>query len=373
MKIHLIPVLLVIMLFLGANGYVIYRLWQMMPATIIGRSLLVLAGITVSIAPFLAMIFGDRFPMDVTSFLYKAGTSWMVVFVYLLMFFLLLDLFRLTHIWSIDKYVFGNWISLGMLVMGVLALMTVGYVRYTHKDVVELTLEVNKPIPSGNPLKIVAISDLHLGYSIGREELERWVKLINKENPDIVLIAGDITDNNVYPLYAQQVEEVFGRIRSKYGIYTVPGNHEYIAGIEQSIPFLEKAGLTVLRDSVALVDNSFYIVGRDDRSNPSRRSLDDLTAGLDPSKPIILLDHQPYALEEAERNGIDLQLSGHTHEGQIWPASLITRHLFELSHGYMQKGNTHIYVSSGIGIWGGKFRIGTQSELVVIRLQTKSV
>lgn len=371
MKIPLLPILLMIVLFSGANFYVIYRLWQMMPATIIGRALLLIAGIVVCAAPFLAIILGDRFPLEITSLLYKAGTSWLVVFLYLLMFFVLLDLFRLTHLWAIDKYVFGNWTSFGILVVAITTVMSVGYVRYTHKAKVELSIDIDKPIRSGNPLKIVAISDLHLGYSIGRNEFERWVKLINRENPDIVLIAGDITDNSVRPLYEERMEEVFGQIRSKYGIYTIPGNHEYIADAKKAFSFYEKAGLTLLRDSVVLVDNSFYVVGRDDRSNPNRQPLDQLMAGLDRSKPIILLDHQPYNLEEAEQNGIDLQLSGHTHEGQIWPVSLITKSLFELPHGYIQKGNTHIYVSSGIGIWGGKFRIGTQSEYVVIDMKTK--
>ncbi len=371
MKMSLIPIIGIIALFLGINSYVIYRISNLMPPTIIGRVLLVVAGIGVSVAPFLAMGLGDRFPSDLTGLMYKIGTSWLILFFYLLLYFLLLDLLRLTHLVPVDKYLFGNWMSFGIHTIAATVLLTIGYVRYTHKAKVELTVPVDKPIRSGNPLKIVAVSDLHLGYGIGRSELERWVKMINRENPDIVLIAGDITDNNVRPLYEQQLDEVFHQIRTKYGIYTIPGNHEYIAGINQAIPFLQKAGMTVLRDSVALVDNSFYIIGRDDRSNTSRKSLAELTAGFDTSKPIILLDHQPYALEEAEQNGIDLQLSGHTHEGQIWPVSLLTHKLFEQPHGYLQKGKTHIYVSSGLGIWGGKFRIGTQSEYVVIDLTNK--
>ncbi len=371
MKIPLLPVILMSVLFLGINSYVIYRVSNLLPPTVVGRVLLLIIGIGVSIAPFLAMGLGERFPSDISSLMYKIGTSWLILFFYLLLYFLLIDLLRLTHLIPVDKYLFGNWMSFGIHTIAAAVLLTIGYVRYTHKAKVELSIPVEKTIPSGNPLKIVAVSDLHLGYGIRRDELERWVKLINRENPDIVLIAGDITDNKVEPLYEQQMEEVFRYIRAKYGIYTIPGNHEYIAGIDRSLAFLRKAGLTVLRDSVALVDDSFYVVGRDDRSNPNRKSLQELTAALDTTRPILLLDHQPYALEEAERQGIDFQFSGHTHEGQIWPVSLLTRKLFEQPHGYLQKGKTHIYVSSGLGIWGGKFRIGTQSEYVVIEMTTK--
>ncbi|KAA6307172.1 hypothetical protein EZS27_041161, partial [termite gut metagenome] len=180
-----------------------------------------------------------------------------------------------------------------------------------------------------------------------------WIKLINKENPDIVLIAGDAIDNSVRPLYERGIAESFKQINTKYGIYASPGNHEYITGISSSLAFLKEAGITVLRDSVAFINDTFYIVGRDDRANNARKSLEELTDTLDKSKLLILLDHQPYNLEQAERNGIDLQISGHTHYGQIFPISLITEMMYEKAHGYLKKGDSHIYVSSGLGLWGG--------------------
>ena len=127
-----------------------------------------------------------------------------------------------------------------------------------------------------------------------------------------------------------------------------------------------KTKINLLRDSSVLIDDSFYLVGRDDRTNINRKSLKELIENLDKTKPILVLDHQPYHLEESEINQVDIQFSGHTHQGQIWPISLLTNALFEKSHGYLKKGNTHYYVSSGIGIWGGRYRIGTYSEYVVI-------
>ncbi|MDO4715407.1 MAG: hypothetical protein Q4A44_03910 [Bacteroidales bacterium] len=131
---------------------------------------------------------------------------------------------------------------------------------------------------------------------------------------------------------------------------------------------LRDAGIRLLIDQAVLVDSSFYIVGRDDAMNNSRQTISSLIQGLDSTKPIFLLDHQPRHLEQAEAAGVDLQISGHTHAGQVWPISWGVKAIYEQSHGYLRKGNTHFYVTSGIGLWGGKFRLGTQSEYVVIEL-----
>ncbi len=139
--------------------------------------------------------------------------------------------------------------------------------------------------------------------------------------------------------------------------------------------FYREAGITLLRDSVANISN-LRIIGRDDRTNPHRKSLKEILASAElgdkqvESPFTILLDHQPYHLEEAEQNGIDFQFSGHTHHGQVWPISWGTDALYEDAYGSLQKGKTQYYVSSGMGIWGGKFRIGTQSEYVVLTLTT---
>ena len=142
------------------------------------------------------------------------------------------------------------------------------------------------------------------------------------------------------------------------------GNHEYYAGEPNSLAFYKEAGITLLRDSSVVVD-SIQIIGRDDRSNLRRKKTSQLVENTDKGKYTILLDHQPYNLEESEQNGIDFQLSGHTHHGQVWPISMITERVYECAFGSWKRGNTNYYVSSGIGIWGGKFRIGTRSEYVV--------
>ncbi|GAB6394777.1 MAG: metallophosphoesterase [Bacteroidales bacterium] len=263
----------------------------------------------------------------------------------------------------------GSWAGFGAVVLLVGGCLAGGYIHYLHKKRVELALTVNKEMAA--PLKIVAVSDLHLGYGIGKKEFETWLPLINNERPDVVLIAGDLADGNMRPLFEGDFAGSLRKIRAKYGVYAVLGNHEYIGNVEKSINFFRSAGITLLRDSVVLVDNRFYIAGRDDRSNRKRKTLEDLIAPADKPLPVILLDHQPVDLAAAERNRVDLQISGHTHHGQVWPVSWITEWLFERAYGYLKKGDTHVYVTSGLGLWGGKFRIGSSSEYVVIRLNSQ--
>lgn len=272
---------------------------------------------------------------------------------------------------ALTRFTKENWVGLAFMVGFIFLLMICGYMKYTWKVRVELPIALEKPIANRDSLRIVAISDLHLGYGIGKNEFESWVEKINKENPDIVLIAGDIVDSSVRPLDDQNIAESFKKIKAPLGIYSCVGNHEFLSDLRKSSDFIKRSGVKLLRDEAILVDSSFYIVGRDDKSNKRRKQLNTIVDSLDKSKPIVLLDHQPFHLEEAEKNNIDLQLSGHTHKGQVWPISMMTNAMYEIDHGYLKKGNTHIYVSSGIGIWGGKFRIGTQSEYVVITLKGK--
>lgn len=343
-----------------------------MPPNNTGRIILISLAVLLVSSLFLYFLLGDSLPIALASFFYKIGTSWLIIFLYLLILTLLKDLIRLLHLVptnSFSHYTKDNWVGLALAAAFITMLMICGYLKYRWKVKVEIPIVTEKKLEKRNSLRIVAISDLHLGYSIGKSELTSWIELINEEKPDIVLIAGDIIDNSVRPLLDDNLAQCFKTVKAPLGIYTCLGNHEYISGLNESTHFIEDAGIHLLRDSYALVDSSFYVVGRDDRSNPKRKPLSELVASLDKSKPIILLDHQPYNLEEAEANGIDFQFSGHTHRGQVWPISLITDKIYEDSHGSLKKGKTNIYVSSGIGIWGGKFRIGTQSEYVVIDIK----
>ncbi len=364
----ILPLLIILIVFIGAHVYVFFRLWQLMPPVLPGRILLVTGGVLACLSLFAFFLLRNALPYTAASVLYTFSTSWIFIFLYLLMTLLVLDVIRLIPLFSFQKYMYGNWWAFCGIWIFVGLIMCAGYVRYLHKDRVELELRSHRAGETGRWIRIVAVSDLHLGYGIGPGELEGWVRKINKEKPDIILIAGDIIDNSVVPLYTRHVAEVMRQLDARYGVYACMGNHEHIAHDAASAKWLAEAGVQVLRDSATLVDSLFYVVGREDRTHPERKAVAELVHRLDPAFPVILLDHQPYHLEEAAAARVDLQISGHTHRGQVWPINWITDRIYEVSHGYLRKDDTDFYVSSGIGIWGGEFRIGSRSEYVVIRL-----
>lgn len=355
-------------LIVAANAYVIHRIWLLIPPQPgVFRWIALIAAIAAASFLFLSLLGQNFFPQSTLTFMYRVGGAWIFIMLYLLIAFLLLDLLRGLGV-PLRPYLFASWTGFAVLATAVTVVLGAGYANYLHKRRVAETLTVPSGVRLDRPVKIVAISDLHLGYGIGRKEFSRWVDRINAEDADVVLIAGDAIDNSVRPLEDQQMEDEFRRLRSTYGVYAALGNHEYISGIDRSMAFLERAGIAVLRDSTALIDSLFYVVGRDDRSNPRRKSLHELTSALDRTRPVVVLDHQPYGLSQAADEGVTLQVSGHTHRGQVWPISWITDAMFEKSHGWLRTPDSNVYVSTGIGIWGGKFRIGTRSEYLVVTL-----
>jgi predicted MPP superfamily phosphohydrolase len=203
------------------------------------------------------------------------------------------------------------------------------------------------------------------------------VKDINLINADIVLLAGDVVDEDIKPVIKYNLGEILKLIKSKLGVFAITGNHEYIGGVEPAVKYLAEHNLIELRDTSILIDNSFFLIGREDRSGRGfggrpRRSLLELMKGIDKSLPVILMDHQPVKLNEAFEYGIDLQVSGHTHHGQLFPFNFITKKIYELSYGYMKRGNTHYYVSCGVGTWGPPVRTSSRPEIVEIKLMFKS-
>lgn len=294
----------------------------------------------------------------------QVGTGWLVFTLYMVLIVLAFDLLRFFHI----RFKYSFHLSLFLT----LCLLGYGNYHYQHPETKVFNMVINKPAETdGQPLKVVAVSDLHLGYATNKTMLAGYVDKINAERPDLVLIAGDLIDNSVMPLHYERMEEELSKIYAPYGIYMVPGNHEYISGIEACEKFIAKTPIVLLRDSVAILPNQVQLVGRDDRHNPARKTLGQLTANLDKRKPVILLDHQPYELKKTVEAGVDLQFSGHTHRGQVWPMSWVVDRMFELSYGLKRIGNSTIYVSSGLSLWGPPFRIGTDSEMVVFNITFK--
>lgn len=357
-----------------ANIYLGIRVYPLFDTAI--WSVQVLYGLAVAflvISPILFFAFRKRVSVPKAAILYKVGAGWLMLIIYSFLLTLVSDLllFILSRFSDVTKAVSGriDQYQAGWIVLGTLLIALVGNINYYKKKVVRLILDTQKPL--NQSIKIVVASDLHLGHAISRKELKRWVAFINEQQADVVLFAGDIIDNSLLPLTYYKLDELLREIQSKHGVYACLGNHEYLANVEMSLAFLEKSNITVLRDEVVeILGGQIQLIGRDDKSNPHRKALKELIQP-NPNAVQIVLDHQPYTLEAAAEQQVDFQFSGHTHRGQVWPFSWVTDYLFEKSHGYLKKGTTQYYISSGLGIWGGRYRIGTQSEYVIVTLYTK--
>lgn len=219
-------------------------------------------------------------------------------------------------------------------------------------------------------MRIVATADWHLGTRINRARTEKFVRLVNAQNPDLVVIAGDLIDGRIEPVEAAHSDEAMRKIRAPLGVFSVLGNHEYFGNLPREKAFFKRAGVRLLQDKSVLIDNGtgtqVRLVGRDDATNRFRAPLKNLLAGAGSDAPVFVLDHQPKGAAEAADAGADFVFSGHTHAGQVWPGTWLVGLFNAYVHGIWRQRETLGYVSSGLGLWHIPYRIGSQSELVVI-------
>jgi predicted MPP superfamily phosphohydrolase len=326
-------------------------------------------------------VFENLLPSAPATILIWIGSFWLGAVVYLLIAALCVDLLRLVHRFlpffpaAVTRDLARAKLATLATVLAATALcLAGGYVNSLFPVVRTLDIEVARRCGGMESLDIVAASDIHLGTIVGRARLDGIVDRINRLHPDIVLLPGDIVDEDLAPVIRQNLGAAIENIRSRFGTYAVTGNHEYIGGVEEAAAYLRAHGVILLRDEKVRIGDAFHLVGREDRSigrftGLRRKGLDALMDGIDDGCPVILLDHQPFELEEAARHGVTLQLSGHTHYGQLWPLHLVVRMMYEVPWGYKRSGDTHYYVSSGVGTWGPPMRIGNRPEIVHIRLR----
>jgi len=324
----------------------------------------------------------NSYPSLAADVLTWIGSFWIAALVYLLLAVLLLDILRLANRFLpfFPDIITGNYarakiITAGVILGAVGLTLLGGYINARNPRIVHLDIAVDKKAGSLQNLNIVMVSDIHLGTIIGRSRIESLVNDINALNPDIVLIPGDLVDGSVKAVLRNDSGEELKNIRSRYGVFASMGNHEYIGGSEEICEYLERNNIMMLRDQSVKIDKAFFLVGREDlssrRAGRPRKALSNLMRNVDPKFPVILLDHQPSDLQEAADAGIDLQLSGHTHYGQIWPINYIVEAIYELAWGYKRAGGTQYYVSNGVGTWGPPVRVGNRPEIVQIQLTFK--
>jgi hypothetical protein len=363
------------------NFYISVRGWQALPPHSAWRILYLVAVLFFSLSFVAGRLLERVWLSPVSEALTWIGSYWLAAMLYFFLAVLVIDVLRLVlAVLPLLPVQFletvrtqRQWLFLG--VVGLVAvLLIVGHVNASFPRVRPLEMTLARPLVGDHTLRVAVASDIHLGTIIGRKRFDRIVKTINELNPDLVLLPGDVVDEDIAPVIRENLGESLRAIRARYGIFAITGNHEYIGGADEACRYLEEHGVRVLRDSVATLPNGLQIVGREDRSirqfaGRERKPLQDLLAGLDRARPVLMMDHQPFQLEEVSRAGVDLQLSGHTHHGQLWPLNYITNAIYEISWGYRKLGETHFYVSSGVGTWGPPVRLGNTPEILLLTLR----
>jgi len=366
-----------------ANYYVGRRGWQVFHdwlAFLGGRSYALLF-LMLALSYLFGRFFSRYLPESVGHTLTLIGSYWMAAIYYLTLLLLLTDFIRwMDKIWPflpsrlrLTPVETGVFILLSTLIILACGSWNAANPVWRHYEV-----SVAKPAGGLEQMKIVMVSDIHLGPVIHNDRLNTLVEEINSRQPDIVLLVGDIIDEDLGFFIKQEMGESLKNLKSSHGTFAVMGNHEYISGQSEAVvESLRNSGVVVLRDGWFRVGDHFTIAGRDDvtrirATGRPRGELKDILKGIDRKLPVILMDHQPLSFDASLEQGVDLQLSGHTHRGQLFPNNFITSWIYELDSGYLKKGNLQVIVSTGFGTWGPPVRTSARPEMVEIVITFKA-
>ena len=355
--------------------YIYWRGYQVLPAHRAWRVPYTLAFVLELLLYFFGFFFRKDLPDDIFIPIMNICNTWYIGSIYLTLGLLGIEVIRITQKrwkWLPDSIVW-NWDKLKLPLFFFFIQADSLLLVKAHQNVVDpIVRHVYVDLPKGSStrdsLKIVMVSDIHLGEVIRKPQAEKLVKLSNAQHPDLVVMVGDLLDYESRFAENAHIEEYFQQLEAPLGIYATYGNHEYRANRFAKERWIRKFS-TLLKDSVASPDGTFYLIGRDDMVNKKREPLQKLIAGLDTTKPLIVLDHQPWSFAEMRMNHVDLGLHGHTHNGQLWPYPLLMKLIYECPFGYYSKGGVQHYVSCGYGCAGPAYRVGTRSELVVLHIR----
>lgn len=319
----------------------------------------------------------------------RISTYWIGIMLYSLLYVVLFDLLRLiakhTKLKNTLLFSRGSVISIGSVVVAcAVATCLYGIFNARNIKVNEYSVTVNKSCGSDKHLKAVLVADLHMGYAIGVDHITNMVKKINEQNADIVIIAGDIFDNSYDGMDDPEgIKAQLKSIKSKYGVYAVYGNHDIDEKIlmgftfdwggkqlnsKKMTNFMKECNIKLINDESVLINDEFYLVGRRDTDKPgtedgTRAEISELTKDLDKTKPIFVLSHEPDELQKTADAGADIDFSGHTHDGQLFPGNLTIGLFWENPCGMIKKDNMYSIVTSGVGVYGTFMRVGTDAEI----------
>ena len=360
------------------NSWISWWLWRALSGT--GWLRFVLCALVLVLGAAFPLLYKGHGDTLAHMWLLRAGAFWMGVAFYVFVLVVLAD------IWGLGARLLGSappvaprWGAV-LLVLGLPLLLGVGSwfnAAFPALQQYDITVRVQAPVPDSlarKPLKFGVVTDMHLGRLITASRLARAMQLLAPQQPDAIFYVGDIIDDHI-KLDAEATAAALALTQPPLGHWAVPGNHEYISGsIDKSMDFLRRVGMQVLRDQWAVVEDSFVLAGRDDLSKPGftgtqRASLTDILADLPQQYrhlPLVVLDHQPAALAEARQAGAALELSGHTHHGQLWPFNFVVQRRYVNPLGLLTLGNFHSIVSAGTGTWGPPLRNTGRAQVLLV-------
>jgi len=361
-----------------ANIYIFYKGYNSIPALKDYKLLYSITFFLLTIIFIAAKILESKHSSLISDIFNILGGFWLAFMLYAFLFFLLSDIILVAlKIPGIidDKNIllFRKWSFITTLCLSSLLIIG-GFINAIRPVIKEYNISINKSAGEIQSFRIAAVSDIHLGSTIRKRSIIKLSVMLRDINPDVVLLLGDIVDGEIGPVLRGDLLKYFTCPSCNDGLYAITGNHEFIGGGNKTIPYIESKGIRILKDETVTLKGGIQLIGRIDRDSfrfygKERLPLGELMKQADTSRPIILLDHQPFKLDESAKYGVDLQLSGHTHNGQMWPLNYITSKIYELSYGYLRKGNSHFIVSSGYGLWGPRVRSGSRSEVLLINIK----
>ena len=357
------------------NYYIALRGWQALEGASYLRPVFLVIFLISSLSYIFSKVVQRYLPLGFYEAIEKIGSFWFAFMLYFFLAVIFLDLLRVFN-WGFNIFPpFNDYAQVKLFTFGIVSAIVIiiiiaGFINTRAFNIETLDLQIPAKNSSVSKLNVVLITDLHLSTINGENFVKSIVDKINSLHPDIVLIGGDLVDDKAGVLRDREIGRSLKELKPPLGVYAITGNHEYINGADSAVHYMTELNMIPLRDTSVTINNSFVLIGREDRSRglSKRKSLKELVEEADKNLPLILMDHTPFHLEEAMENGIDLQLSGHTHSGQMFPINLIVNKIYEKSWGYLRKGNTQYYVSSGVGTWGPPIRTGSRSEIVNLKI-----
>ncbi len=367
--------LIITLIYIIPNIYVFFRLKRLFITSGHKKWYSIIYLLLAAIYPVVQQLSG-RFEGRIMEFLSMVSGHILPFFLYMFLSLLLYELFLLVN-WlpklvsreKRDSLAFRKNVFFAMILFSIVVVGG-GIINMNTMSVSKYQIEVPCRQSAIKNLRIVFVADIHIDETMRVKYIEKFVRKVDELNPDIVLFGGDIIEGRMNNTFTVDMETALRKINTKYGSYGVLGNHEFYGG-QEKYNFFENSGITLLNDSIIKINDFFYLAGRLDEHVRQRKTLPKLFENFTSDLPLIQLDHRPTQLQEVSQTNVDVQFSGHTHNGQLFPFNFITRAMYELSWGYKKINKTHFFVTSGLRLWGPPVKTAGKSEIMFVDVQFK--